>query len=177
MHIARQTADRLVLAGGSPLFRPFFLGGLGLLILGTGVLVRAAPGLPKPDGPPGAAGSPRAMAGPGTFLVIFGFFVALVPVAGRIPYRKEIVVDRSVGTLVRRNRTLVRLREETYEPGDIRAVEVEEARHVDGDPYYSLVLHLGSRDSITLDRFTDRRAADRVAALIREHLGSPHPVR
>ena len=74
----------------------------------------------------------------------------------------------------------MRLRQESYPLDEVRGVEVEEARHVDGDPYFTLVLRLESGESVTLDRFTDRSAAGVVARLIRDHLGSgtsPEPDR
>ena len=115
-------------------------------------------------------GSSASVTGLGVFLATFGFFVALVPLAGRFPYHREIVVNRAAGRFVRRDRTLVRLRQETFPLEAVRTVNVEEARHVDGDPYFTLVLRLESGDSVTLDRFTDRPAADRAAQLIRDGL-------
>jgi hypothetical protein len=174
MRTVENTTDRLVLAGASPLFRPFFFGGLGFVVLGAslligGVLFRRSTG----GSLPGDA-SPAPAAGLGVFLTTFGFFVAITPVAGRFPFRKEIVVDRGAGRLIRRDRTLVRLRQEVYPLGEVRTVDVEDARHVDGDPYFGLVLSLATGDSVTLDRFTDRSAAERTAKLIRGHLG-PSP--
>jgi hypothetical protein len=109
----------------------------------------------------------------GVFLAAFGFCIAMTPLAGRFPFRKEIVVDRSAGELVRRDRTLVRMRQETYPMAAVRSVDVEEARHVDGDPYFAIVLRLESGDAVTLERFTDRSAADLTARLIRDHLEPP----
>jgi hypothetical protein len=108
--------------------------------------------------------------GPGVFLATFGFFVAIVPLAGKFPYHREIIVDRVTGQLVRRDRTLVRLRQDRYPFDEVRSVDVEDSRHVDGDPYFSLVLSLVSGDTVTLDRFTDRSAAACAARLIRGHL-------
>jgi hypothetical protein len=161
----------LILEGASPLFRPFFLGGLGLLVLGAFLLI-GGPLLGRTTvGSPTGAGDEVPIAGLGAFLATFGFFVAIVPVAGRFPYRKEIIVDRAAGRFVRRDRTLLRLRQESYPLDEVRGVEVEEARHVDGDPYFSLLLLLESGESATLDRFADRTAAGTAARLICEHLG------
>lgn len=173
MHPIQETTDRLVLRGASPLFRPFFLGGLGLLILGMALLI-GGPLLGRTTIGPGEDGDGGApTAGLGVFLATFGFFVAIVPLIGRFPYRKEFLVDRRAGHFVRRDRTLVRLREETYPIDEIRGVEVDEARHVDGEPYFTLLLRLDSGESVTLDRFTDRDAAGTAARLIRDHLGQP----
>jgi hypothetical protein len=180
MRAVQNTTHLLVLEGASPLFRPFFLGGLGLLVLGASLLVGGPLFLPSTVGSPSGADGAAPVAGLGTFLATFGFFVAIVPLAGRFPYRREIIVDRAVGKFVRRDRTLLRLRQETYPLDEVRGVEVEEARHVDGDPYFSLLLRLESGESVTLDRFTDRAAAGATARLIRDHLGpgtSPEPNR
>jgi hypothetical protein len=177
MHAAENTTDRLVLRGTSPLFRPFFLGGLGLLVLG-GLLLIGGPYLgASPGGPVSGDEPPIAPPGLGVFLATFGFFLAAVPLIGRFPYRKEIVVDRAAGQFIRRDRTLLRQREETFRLGDVRTVEVEEARHVDGDPYFTLLLRLESGDAVTLDRFTDRSAARSSARLIRDHLAGDPPTR
>lgn len=183
MQTVQNTNDRLVLQGASPLFRPFFVGGLGLLLLGFGFLVLGSTIGPSTIGSRSAAdadgGAPTT--GIGVFLAALGFFVAIVPLAGRFPYRKEIVVDRPGGQFIRRDRTLLRLRQETYPLGEIRAVEVEEARHVDGDPYFTLLMRLHSGESVTLDRFTDRTTAGSTARLIRDHCrpdpfpGTDHP--
>jgi hypothetical protein len=177
MHAAENTTDRLVLRSTSPLFRPFFLGGLGLLVLGGALLIGGPYLGATPAGRASGAGPPIAPPGLGVFLVTFGSFLAVVPLIGRFPYRKEIVVDRTAGQFIRRDRTLLRLREETFPLGDVRTVEVEEARHVDGDPYFTLLLRLGSGDAVTLDRFTDRSAAEASARLIRDHLERDHPSR
>lgn len=176
MHAIENTTDRLVLRGGSPLFRPFFAGGLGLLVLG-GVLLIGGPRFG-----PAAAGLvsgdpwPALAPGVGVFLTTFGLFVAIVPLIGRFPYRKEIVVDRTAGQFGRRDRTLLRLREETYPLGDVRGVNVEEARHVNGDAYFSVLLRLQSGVSVTLDRFTDRAAARIAEQLIHDHLPPATPL-
>ena len=166
MRVVVNTSERLVLEGASPLFRPFFLGGLGFLVLGVGLLIGGVlVGRARGSSLPGD-GSSASITGLGVFLATFGFFVALVPLAGRFPYHREIVVNRAAGQLVRRDRTLVRLRQETFPLEAVRTVDVEDARHVDGDPYFTLVLRLESGDSVTLDRFTDRPAADQAAQLI-----------
>jgi hypothetical protein len=172
MRVIQDTTDRLVLEGASPLFRPFFLGGLGLFVLGVSLLVGGPLYRLSTVRSPSEADNETPIAGPGAFLATFGFFVAIVPVIGRFPYRREIVVDRAAGQLVRRDRTLLRLRQESYTADEVRAVEVDEARHVDGDPYFTLMLLLESGQSVTLDRFTDRTEAGAVARLIRDHLGS-----
>jgi hypothetical protein len=171
MRAIENTTDRLVLAGASPLFRPFFLGGLGLLALGTCLLIGGALVPRSPGGSVPGGESPASPAAMGVFLAAFGFFLAITPLAGRFPFRKEIVVDRAAGEFIRRDRTLVRLRQETYPLGAVHSVDVEEARHVDGDPYFTLVLVLESGDTVTLERFTDRSAAALTARLIRDHLG------
>jgi hypothetical protein len=173
MRAIENTTDRLVLAGASPLFRPFFLGGLGFLILGAGLVIGGALFHRSPGGSVAGDESPASVAGMGVFLAAFGFFLALTPLAGRFPFRKEIIVDRTSGEFIRRDRTLVRLRQETYPLGGVRSVDVEEARHVDGDPYFTLVLRLESGDTVTLERFTDRSAAALTARLIHDHLGPP----
>lgn len=164
MHIVQQTTDRLVLETVPPLFRPFFFGGLGVLAVGVGLLI----GGPLLRGPSG--GETASAAGPGIFLAAFGFFVTIVPAIGKIPYRRQIIVDRAEGAFIRRDRTLLRLRQESYPLGAIRAVDVEEARHVDGDPYFALVLRLESGESASIERFNDRDGAARVARLVRDHL-------
>jgi hypothetical protein len=170
MRAVQNTTDRLVLEGASPLFRPFFYGGLGLLVLGASLLI-GGPLLRRPSGGSQPAGTPSVpVAGPGVFLATFGFFVAMVPLAGKIPYHKQIIVDREAGQFVRRDRTLLRLRQETYPLGEVQGIDVEEARHVDGDPYFVLLLRLESGESVTLDRFTDRGHACETARLIRDHL-------
>jgi hypothetical protein len=175
MRAVQNTTDRLVLRGGSPLFRPFFLGGLGLLVVGALLLVGGPRLRSTLPGPPSGADPPVEVPGLGVFLATFGFFVAIVPLIGKLPYRKEIVVDRAAGRFVRRDRTLLRLREETYPLGEVRGVDVEEARHVDGDPYFMLLLRLGSGDSVTLDRFTDRSDAGTAVRLLRGHLSPDAP--
>jgi hypothetical protein len=171
MHAVENTNDRLVLRGSSPLFRPFFLGGLGLLVLGGVFLIGGPHYRQTPAGSLPSQGPPLAAPGLGVFLTIFGFFVAIVPVIGRFPYRKELVVDRAAGQFVRRDRTLLRLREETYPLSDVRGVDVEEARHVDGDPYFTLLLRLASGGSVTLDRFTDRTDVATARRLLGDRLG------
>jgi hypothetical protein len=174
MHAVQNTTDRLVLEGASPLFRPFFFGGLGFLVLGVSLLI-GGPLLHQSSCRSEPAGeSSVPVAGLGVFLATFGFFVAMVPLAGKIPYHKEIIVDRTTGQFVRRDRTLLRLRQEVYPLEEARTVDVEEARHVDGDPYYTVLLRLESGESVTLDRFTDRAAAGETARLIRDHLGIAH---
>ena len=172
MRVVQNTTERLVLEGASPLFRPFFVGGLGLLFLGASLLIGGPLYRLSRGGSLFRAADATPVAGPGTFLATFGFFVAIVPVIGRFPYRREIIVDRAAGRFIRRDRTLVRLRQESYTLDEVRGVEVEEARHVDGDPYFTLLLLLETGESVTLDRFTDRTAAGVVARLIRDHLGS-----
>lgn len=185
MRAVENTTDRLVLRGGSPLFRPFFAGGLGLVVLG-GLLLIVRPRLePAPGGPraavaTGAAATgdvrrPAAAPGLGLFLATLGTLLAIVPVVGRFPYRKEIVVDRPARQFTRRDRTLLRLREQTYPLDDVRGAGVDEARHVDGDPYFTVVLRPRSGDAVTLERFTDRSAAGLVARLIGDHLASDIP--
>src|SRR5437016_49490 len=137
MRVAQATTERLVLKGASPLFKPFFLGGLGWMASGAAILVWAmAAGLPR-NGPLPGDESSTPIGGLGAFLVPFGFFLVLVPYLGALPYRKEVVVDRVTGHLTRRDRTLRGLREDVYAAGEIHGVDVEEARHVDGDPYYT----------------------------------------
>ena len=121
MRAIENTTDRLVLAGASPLFRPFFVGGLGFA--GPGRLPpdrrrRSSPDR-RADRCPAASRRPRPPA-MGVFLAAFGFFLAITPLAGRFPFRKEIVVDRAAGEFLRRDRTLVRLRQETYPLGRVR---------------------------------------------------------
>lgn len=171
MRPIENTTDRLVLAGASPLFRPFFLGGLGFLVLGAGLAIGGALFPRSTAGSAAVIESPVSLAGIGVFVAAFGFSLVMTPLAGRFPFRKEIILDRAAGEFVRRDRTLVRLRQETYPLGAVRSVDVEEARHVDGDPYYTLVLRLEPEESVTLERFTDRPAADLTAGLIRDHLG------
>jgi hypothetical protein len=169
MHAIQNTPERLVLEGATPLFRPFFFGGLGLLTLGISLLI-GGPLLARSWDESRPMDHTLPTAGIGGFLAVFGFSVAMVPLAGRMPYHKQIVVDRAIGHLVRRDRTLIRLRQEAYPLGEVRSVDVEEARHVDGDPYFTLVLRLGSGESLTLERFTDRASAGEAARLIRDHL-------
>jgi hypothetical protein len=173
MRAIENTTDRLILAGASPLFRPFFLGGLGILVLGAGLVFGDALFGRSPGGSVDAGESPVSTAGMGVFLAAFGFFLAITPLAGRFPFRKEIIVDRAAGEFIRRDRTLVRLRQVTYPMGGVHSVDLEEARHVDGDPYFTLVLRLESGDAVTLERFTDRSDAALTAGLIRDHLGPP----
>ena len=158
----------LVLSCSTPLFRPFFLGGLGLLAIGLVFLV-AEPVLGRATiGPPG---SPvRLITGIGVFLSTFGFFLTILPLVGRMPYRREVILDETAGRLIRRDQTLVRTREESILLGAICAVEVEEARFVDGDPDLTVVLRLESGRSVSLDRFTDRGAAVSAARLLRDRL-------
>lgn len=170
MHAVQHTPDRLVLRGASPLFRPFFLGGLGLLAMGAGLLA-AGPLLGRsPLGPTDPGPGAASTAGLGAFLATFGLFVAIVPLVGRFPYRREIIVDRTAGEFIRRDRTLLRTRQETIPLAAVADVEVEEARHVDGEPYFTLLLRLDSGASVNLDRFTDRRAAAATAQLLRDRL-------
>jgi hypothetical protein len=169
MRPVESSIDRLVLAGASPLFRPFFLGGLGLLALGVGLLIFAASSGRADQGSP--AGAPSTTpAGIGVFLTVFGVFVAIVPLLGRFPYRREIIVDRGTRQIVRRDRTLVRLRQDAYPLHSVQDVDVAEARHPDGDPYFTLALILDSGQVVTLERFTDRPAAVEAARLIRDRL-------
>jgi hypothetical protein len=176
MHEVTDADVRLVLQSIPPLFRPFFLGGLGLLVLGASLLIVGPFYRRSTGGSPSGADDTAPVAGLGAFLATFGFFVAIVPVLGKFPYRKEIIVDRAAGHFVRRDRTLLRLRQESFPLDEVRRVDVEEARHVDGDPYFTLLLRLESGESVTLDRFTDRAAAGTAARLIRDHLG-PDPRR
>ena len=131
MRVVEDVSDRLVIRGASPLFRPFFFGGLGLLALGVCCLLAGPIAGRSSIGPPGAADGATSLAGLGAFLATFGFFVALVPLAGRFPYRREIIVDRAAGTLVRRDRTLVRLRQETYPADEVQGIDVVELRQVE----------------------------------------------
>jgi hypothetical protein len=172
MHAVQNTTDRLVLQGTSPLFRPFFLGGLGLLVFGGVLLIAGPHSRPTPGGPGSGDEPPAPAPGLGVFLATFGLFVAIVPLIGKLPYRKEIVVDREAGQFVRRDRTLLRLREETYPLGEVREVDVEEVRHVDGDPYFTLLVRLASGECVTLDRFTDRSHAASARRLISDRLGA-----
>jgi hypothetical protein len=169
MHPVENTTDRLVLRVGSPLFRPFLAGGLGLLVLG-GALLIVGPHLGPAAGSMSGDLRPASAPGIGVFLTTFGFFIAIVPLIGRFPYLKEIVVDRAARQFVRRDWTLLRLREETYPLGDVRGIEAEEARHVDGDPYYIVLLRLLSGEAVTLDRFTDRLPAWTAAQIIRDQI-------
>jgi hypothetical protein len=171
MHAVQNTNDRLVLEGASPLFRPFFAGGLGLMLLGGVLLIGGSQSLPSPGGSRSGREPPASAPGLGVFLATFGLFVAIVPLIGRFPYRKQIVVDRAAGQFIRRDRTLRRLREETYALGAVRGVDVEQARHVDGDPYFTLLLRLESGESVTLERFTDRSEAESARELLSDHLG------
>jgi hypothetical protein len=170
MHENPISDGRLVHTSAAPLFRPFCFGGLGLLIIGTGLLIAG------PLSGRSSAGGVDALpiTGVGAFLAVFGFFVAIVPVIGRMPYRRQIIVDRAAGRFTRRDRTLLRLRQESYPLDEVWGIEVEAARHVDGDPYFTLVLRLEHGESVTLDRFTDRDAAERAVRLIEDHLG-PRP--
>jgi hypothetical protein len=172
MHEVTDADVRLVLQSIPPLFRPFFLGGLGLLVLGAGLLI----GGPIAGQSTAGAGDAVPLIGVGAFLAVFGFFVTIVPMVGKMPYRKQIIVDRAAGQFVRRDRTLLRLRQVSYPLDEVRGVEVEAARQVDGDPYFTLLLRLRHGDSVTLDRFTDRAAAERDARRIRGHLGPRPPV-
>jgi hypothetical protein len=176
MRVVENTDVRLFLKGGSPLFRPFFAGGVGLLLLGIGLILGGAVAGRATVGTPADGGEAFPIAGVGVFLVTFGFFLAVVPLAGKFPYRKEIIVDRSAGQFIRRDRTLLRLRQENYPIEDIQGIEVEPSRHVDGDPYFTLLLNLVSGESITLDRFTDGAAAGAIARVLRDHVG-PEGVR
>ncbi len=169
MHAVQNTPDRLVLEGASPLFRPFFFGGLGLLTLGVSLLI-GSPLLGRSPAESQPAESAMSIAGIGTFLAIFGFNLTMIPLVGRMPYHKQIVADRTIGQFVRRDRTLIRLRQEAYPLGEVRTVDVEEARHVDGDVYFVLLLRLESGESVMLERFTDRASAGETARLIRDHL-------
>jgi hypothetical protein len=174
MHAVQNTPDRLVLEGASPLFRPFFFGGLGFLVLGVSLLIGGPLLGQSPGGSEPAGEASIPLAGLGTFLATFGFFVAMVPLAGKIPYHKQIIVDRTAGQFVRRDRTLLRLRQDVYPLDEVRKVDVEEARHVDGDPYFTVLLRLEAGESVTLERFTDQMAAGETARLIRDHLGFAH---
>ncbi|MHB1558104.1 MAG: hypothetical protein ACYC61_11630 [Isosphaeraceae bacterium] len=170
MRPVENTSERLVLAGPSLLFRPFFAGGLALLAVGLGLLIVAAAGGPA-DNSARPAGEPSAtVAGLGVFLTTFGLFVAILPLIGRFPYRREIIVDCANRQVSRRDRTLVRLRQDAYPFRAIVAVRVDEAWHPDGDPYYTLVFELDSGEVLTLERFTDRRPAAEAAGLIRDRL-------
>jgi hypothetical protein len=168
MRPVENTSERLMLAGPSPLFRPFFAGGLGLFAVGLGLLILAT----ITGSPAGAGWTAVAPAGLGVFLTTFGLIVATVPLVGRFPYRREIIVDCRNGLVCRRDRTLIRLRQDAYPFRAIQAVHVDEARHPDGDPYYTLALGLDSGELLTLERFTDRPAAAEAARLIRERLAS-----
>jgi hypothetical protein len=170
MQPIQNTNDRLVLKGASPLFRPFFFGGLGLLVVGAGLLIGGPLFGRFSGGSPLGADDPMAVPGLGLFLTVFGFFVTIAPLIGRFPFRKEVIIDRAAGTLIRRDQTLLRFRQETYPFAEVRRIHVEESRHVDGDPYFTLQLWLESGESVTLDRFSDRPAADLAARLIRDHL-------
>jgi hypothetical protein len=174
MHAVQNTPDRLVLDGASPLFRPFFFGGLGILVLGVSLLIGGPLLHQSSDGSEPVGDATVPLAGLGVFLATFGFFVAMVPLAGKIPYHKQIVIDRTAGQFVRRDRTLLRLRQDIYPLDEVRTVDVEESRHVDGDPYFTLLLRLESGESVNLDRFTDQKAAGDTAGLIRDHLGFSH---
>jgi hypothetical protein len=174
MHAIQNTPDRLVLEGASPLFRPFFFGGLGFLVLGASLLIGGPLLRQSPGGYDLAGDSSVPLAGVGVFLATFGFFVAMVPLAGKIPYHKQIIVDRTAGQFIRRDRTLLRLRQDVYPLDEVRTVDIEEARHVDGEPYFTVLLRLESGESATLERFTDLKAAGETAVLIRDHLGYSH---
>ncbi len=179
MRHVENTSDRLVLAGGSPLFAPFFFGGLGLLALGLGLLVFAAASGGQAAGSP-AGGEPSVTpAGLGVFLTTFGLFVASVPLLGRFPYRRQIIVNRG-RQIVRRDRTLVRLRQDAYPLHSVVGVNVQEARHPDGDPYFTLALFLDSGEVVTLERFTDRAEAAAIVLSIRDYLdpvpAGPSPI-
>jgi hypothetical protein len=172
MRVAQATTERLVLRGSSPLFKPFFLGGLGWMALGVAILAWAlAAGRPLHAALPGDESS-TPIGGLGAFLVPFGFFLALVSYLGALPYRKEVVVDRVAGHLIRRDWTLRGLREDRIAAAEIQGVGVEETRHVDGDPDYTAALRLGTGKSVVLDRFPDRGAAEHIAQLVRGYLGS-----
>lgn len=166
MRPVENTSERLILAGPSPLFRPFLAGGLGLLVAGLGLLIVSA----FASSPAGSGWSATTPAGLGVFLTTFGLFVAIVPLIGRFPYRREIVVDCQTRQVSRRDRTLIRLRQDAYPFRAIQVVRVDEARHPDGDPYYILVFGLDTGEVLTLERFTDRPTAAEAARLIRERL-------
>lgn len=170
MRPVENTSERLVLAGPSLLFRPFFAGGLGLFAIGLGLLIVAVSAGPADDSGRPAGENPATFAGLGVFLTTFGLFVAAVPLIGRFPYRREIVVDCTTRQVSRRDRTLVRLRQDAYPFRAILAVRVNDARHPDGDPYYTLEFELDSGEVLTLERFTDRRLAAETARLIRDRL-------
>lgn len=170
MRPVENTSERLVLAGPSLLFRPFFAGGLGLLAAGLGFLIIAASAGSADDSARPAGANSATFAGLGVFLTTFGLFVAIVPLIGRFPYRREIIVDCATRQVSRRDRTLVRLRQDAYPFRSIVAVRVDEARHPDGDPYYTLVFELDSGVVLTLERFTDRRPAAEAARLIHDRL-------
>jgi hypothetical protein len=173
MRAVEISTERLVLKGSAPIFRPFFLGGLGWMVLGSGILLGArAMGMPLGGPWPGDESS-TPIAGLAAFLVPFGFFIAFVPFIGAVPYRKDVVVDRATGQLRRRDRSLRASREHVYALGEIRGVDVEESKHVDGDPYYTALLRLESGESVALDRFVDRGAAEHVAQLVRYYLIPP----
>ncbi len=157
----------LILRCSTPLFRPFFLGGLALLAVGLAFLAADLVLGRSTIGPPG--GSVR-IAGLGAFLSTFGFFLAMLPLVGRMPYRREVLLDETAGRLIRRDQTLVRTREEWISLVEIRGVEVENARFVDGDPDLTVVLRLDSGRSVPIDRFTDPGAAASAASLLRDRL-------
>lgn len=170
MRLVENTSERLVLAGPSLLFRPFFAGGLGLLAAGLGLLLVAASAGSADDSARLVGDNSASFAGLGVFLTTFGLFVAAVPLIGRFPYRREIVVDCTTRQVSRRDRTLLRLRQDAYPFRAILAVRVNEARHPDGDPYYTLVFELDSGLVLTLERFTDRCPAAEAARLIGDRL-------
>jgi hypothetical protein len=170
MRVAEITTERIVLTGSSPLFKPFFLGGLGLMASGIGILLWAMTvGLPL-NGPLPGNESSMSVGGLSAFLAPFGFFLALVPYFGALPYQKEVVVDRAAGRLTRCDRSLRGLQQDTWTLREIQSVEVEELKHADGDSSYNALLKLESGKSIALDRFVDRGAAEQVVQLIRSYL-------
>lgn len=149
-----------------PLFRPFFLGGLGLLAMGVALIFAG----PLPALPPSGPDDAMSLTGVGLFLATFGFFLAIVPIAGKVPFRREVIVDPDRGRLILRNRTLLKLREHSYPLVDVHGLEIRESRHVDGEPDVSLLLHLRHAEPVLLDRFTTRAPAERAALSIRNLL-------
>ncbi len=169
MRVAERTSERIVLTGSSTLFRPFLIGGLGLVVLGIGVVLGAlAAGLPLSGPLPGDRSS-TPIGGLGAFLVPFGFFLVLALWLGRIPFRQEVVVDRGNGRLTLSSRSLRGLRQEVCDFPEIREVDVERTA-LDGDYSYIAVAQLVSGKSVALSRPGDRETAEDVAQIVRSYL-------
>ena len=169
MRVAERTRERLVLTGSSPLFRPFLIGGLDLVLLGIGALLGAlAAGLPL-SGPLPGDESWTPIWGLGAFLVPFGFFLVWALRLGAVPYRQQVIVDRVNGRLTRSSRSLRGLSQEVCDFPEIREVDVERTT-LDGDFAYTAVAQLESGKSVALSRPAERETAEEIAQLVRSYL-------